>query len=178
MHIDVLLCMRNCSSAEIKGKMAMAMCVGCLRVKEHFSSLKVLSTFDAQCSSRAEPDGTLSKFVSAKHVRSSATPASIKCLFVALSLQSGKPMDQQMASTSLWETTCTKNAAKTQLELGEVQKSLLHPPFSNVSAQEQAHPDSALNLSSGEQYVVKPVAIHLGGKLCPRRVFNACIVTF
>ncbi|NXX47492.1 BUB1 kinase, partial [Tricholaema leucomelas] len=75
-------------------------------------------------------------------------------LFTALSLQSGKPMDHQMASTSLREKTCMKNVAKTQLELGEVQKSLLHPPFSNVSAQEQAHPDSTLNLSSGEQYMI------------------------
>ncbi|NXN09021.1 BUB1 kinase, partial [Indicator maculatus] len=73
-------------------------------------------------------------------------------LSTALSLQSGKPMEHQMASTSLCETTHKKNAAKTQLGLEELQKSLLHPPFSNVSAQEQAHPDSALNLSSGEQY--------------------------
>ncbi|KFV68556.1 Mitotic checkpoint serine/threonine-protein kinase BUB1, partial [Dryobates pubescens] len=79
-------------------------------------------------------------------------------LSTALSLQSGKLVEHQMASTSLCETTHKKNAAKTQLELGELQKSLLHPPFSNGLAQEQAHPDSALNLSSGEQHSNKTAA--------------------
>ncbi|KFQ06092.1 Mitotic checkpoint serine/threonine-protein kinase BUB1, partial [Leptosomus discolor] len=60
----------------------------------------------------------------------------------ALTLQSMKPAGQRMTSASLWEVTCKKDAVKTQLE---------HPPF-NVSAQEQAHPDSTLNWSTGEQH--------------------------
>ncbi|KFP09609.1 Mitotic checkpoint serine/threonine-protein kinase BUB1, partial [Egretta garzetta] len=69
----------------------------------------------------------------------------------ALTLQSAKPIGHRVTSTSLWEVTYKKDAVKTQLELGKLQNSLLHPPF-NVSAQEQAHPDSALNWSAGEQH--------------------------
>ncbi|XP_010165139.1 mitotic checkpoint serine/threonine-protein kinase BUB1, partial [Antrostomus carolinensis] len=67
----------------------------------------------------------------------------------APTLQSVKPVGNWMTSTSLWEATYKKDAVKTQLELGELQNSLLHPPFNNVSAWEQAHPDSAL---TGEQH--------------------------
>ncbi|KAM6355902.1 mitotic checkpoint serine/threonine-protein kinase BUB1 [Podargus strigoides] len=79
-------------------------------------------------------------------------PLSSTSSSTALTLQPVKPVGHQMTSTSLWEATYKKDADKTQLELGELQNSLLHPPFHNVSAQEQAHPDSALNQSTGRQH--------------------------
>ncbi|KFQ30727.1 Mitotic checkpoint serine/threonine-protein kinase BUB1, partial [Mesitornis unicolor] len=82
-------------------------------------------------------------------------PRSSTLSSTALTLQSVKPVGQQMTSTSLWESTFKKDAVKTQLELGELQNSLLRPPFSNVSAREQAHPGSALNWSTGEQHPKK-----------------------
>ncbi|KAM6355745.1 mitotic checkpoint serine/threonine-protein kinase BUB1-like isoform 1-T1 [Podargus strigoides] len=79
-------------------------------------------------------------------------PLSSTSSSTALTLQPVKPVGHQMTSTSLWEATYKKDADKTQLELGELQNSLLHPPFHNVLAQEQAHPDSALNQSTGRQH--------------------------
>ncbi|NXQ81026.1 BUB1 kinase, partial [Nyctibius grandis] len=69
----------------------------------------------------------------------------------ALTLQSVKALGHRTPSASLWDVTYQKDAGKAQLELGELQNSLLHPPFNNVSAWEQARPDSALNWSTGEQ---------------------------
>ncbi|KAF1483918.1 Mitotic checkpoint serine/threonine-protein kinase BUB1, partial [Eudyptula minor novaehollandiae] len=79
-------------------------------------------------------------------------PRSSTLSSTALTLQSVKPVGCWMTSTSLWEATYKKDAVKTQLELGELQNSLLHPPFNNVSARERAHPDLALNWSTGEQH--------------------------
>ncbi|NXI44647.1 BUB1 kinase, partial [Galbula dea] len=79
-------------------------------------------------------------------------PPSSTLSFTALPLQSVKPVGHRMTSTSQWEAAYEKDGAKTQLELGEVQKSLLHPPFSSVSASERARPDSALDWSTGEQH--------------------------
>ncbi|NXV71383.1 BUB1 kinase, partial [Atlantisia rogersi] len=62
----------------------------------------------------------------------------------ALTLPSAKPAAHRVTSTSLCDVTY-------QRELRELPSSSLHPPFSNVSAQEQACPDSALNWSTGEQ---------------------------
>ncbi|KFV39798.1 Mitotic checkpoint serine/threonine-protein kinase BUB1, partial [Tyto alba] len=73
-----------------------------------------------------------------------------------LTLQSVKPVDRQKTSTLLWEATYKKDAGKTQSELGELQNSLLHPPFNNVSSWEQPHPDSALNWNAGDQHPNKP----------------------
>ncbi|NXI73358.1 BUB1 kinase, partial [Anseranas semipalmata] len=73
----------------------------------------------------------------------------------ALRLKSVKPVGHQMKSASLLEATYKKDTIKTQQELGEVQKSLLHPPFNNVSAQEQVHPDSTFNWSTGEEHSKK-----------------------
>ncbi|NXK45817.1 BUB1 kinase, partial [Chauna torquata] len=70
----------------------------------------------------------------------------------ALTLKSVKPVGQWMKSAALLEATYKKDTVKTQQELGEVQRSLLQPPFNNVSAQEQAHRDSTLNWSTGEEY--------------------------
>uniref|UniRef100_A0A8C6IXV5 Uncharacterized protein n=1 Tax=Melopsittacus undulatus TaxID=13146 RepID=A0A8C6IXV5_MELUD len=70
----------------------------------------------------------------------------------APTLQPGKATGHQKTSTSLWEETCKKDAVRTQPELGQLQKSLLHHPFSNASTQERAHPDSALHLSTREKY--------------------------
>uniref|UniRef100_A0A8C0FJ12 BUB1 mitotic checkpoint serine/threonine kinase n=1 Tax=Bubo bubo TaxID=30461 RepID=A0A8C0FJ12_BUBBB len=79
-------------------------------------------------------------------------PQSSTLSSAALTLQSVKPLGCQKISTSLWEATYKKDAVKTQPELGELQNSLLHPPFNHVSAREQPQPDSALNWSTGEQY--------------------------
>ncbi|XP_064496667.1 mitotic checkpoint serine/threonine-protein kinase BUB1-like [Pseudopipra pipra] len=54
-----------------------------------------------------------------------------------------KPLGRRVPSASLWEGREEKDTARAQPELGELQKSLVHPPFSAVSAQEQAHPNSA-----------------------------------
>ncbi|NXU75917.1 BUB1 kinase, partial [Oreotrochilus melanogaster] len=72
----------------------------------------------------------------------------------ALTLHPAKPAGPQLTSTSLLEATYRKDAARTQLELGELQKSLLHPAL-NVSAQDQTQPDPALTWSTGEQHPKK-----------------------
>ncbi|NWY57320.1 BUB1 kinase, partial [Chionis minor] len=77
----------------------------------------------------------------------------------ALTLQPVKPVGHQMTSTSLWEAPSKNDAGKTQLELGELQDSLLHPPFNNVSAKEWGYPDSALNWSAGEQYATSEMIV-------------------
>ncbi|KFP65277.1 Mitotic checkpoint serine/threonine-protein kinase BUB1, partial [Cariama cristata] len=70
----------------------------------------------------------------------------------APTLQSVKPVGHQVTSASLREVTYKKDAVTTQPEFGELQSSLLHSPFNDVSAREQAHPDSALNRSTGEKH--------------------------
>ncbi|XP_030303429.1 mitotic checkpoint serine/threonine-protein kinase BUB1 isoform X2 [Calypte anna] len=77
-------------------------------------------------------------------------PQSSTLSSTALTLHSAKPAGPQLTSTSLLEATYRKDAARTQLELGELQKSLLHPAL-NVSAQDQTQPDPALTCSTGEQ---------------------------
>ncbi|NXU94009.1 BUB1 kinase, partial [Xiphorhynchus elegans] len=47
--------------------------------------------------------------------------------------------------TSLWEGREDKDTARAQPELGELQKSLSHAPFGAASAQERAHPNTALH---------------------------------
>ncbi|NWU74354.1 BUB1 kinase, partial [Onychorhynchus coronatus] len=66
------------------------------------------------------------------------------CPAPAPTLQPAKPLGRRVTSSSLWEGREEKDTARAQPELGELQKSLVHPPFSAVSAQEWAHPDSAL----------------------------------
>ncbi|XP_071594923.1 mitotic checkpoint serine/threonine-protein kinase BUB1 isoform X2 [Heliangelus exortis] len=75
----------------------------------------------------------------------------------ALTLHPAKPAGPQLTSTSLLEATSRKDAARTQLELGELQKSLLDPAL-NVSAQDQTQPDPALTWSTGEQQPKKRLA--------------------
>eukprot|EP00075_Anas_platyrhynchos_P019743 XP_027308996.1 mitotic checkpoint serine/threonine-protein kinase BUB1 isoform X1 [Anas platyrhynchos] len=70
----------------------------------------------------------------------------------ALTLKSVNPVGHQMKSSLLLEATYKKDTIKTQHELGEVQKSLLHSPFNGAPAQEQARPDSTLNWITGEQH--------------------------
>ncbi|NXC68007.1 BUB1 kinase, partial [Anhinga anhinga] len=84
-------------------------------------------------------------------------PQSSTLSSAAHTLQLVKPGSHQMTSTSLWEVTCKKDAVKTQPGLGELQNSSLHPPFNNVPAWEQAHPDSALNWSTREQYATSGI---------------------
>ncbi|NXN36209.1 BUB1 kinase, partial [Rhinoptilus africanus] len=86
-------------------------------------------------------------------------PQSSTVSSTGLTLQSVKPVGRRMASASLWEATYKKDAVKTQLELGELQNSLLHPPFNSASSQEWANPDSALNCSTGEQYATSSVIL-------------------
>ncbi|NXG86861.1 BUB1 kinase, partial [Stercorarius parasiticus] len=88
-----------------------------------------------------------------------AQPRSSTVSSTALTLQSVKPVGRRMTSTSLWEATYKKDAVKAQLDLGELQNSLLHPPFNNVSSQEWAHPDSSLNWSTGEQYATSSMIL-------------------
>ncbi|NXV15717.1 BUB1 kinase, partial [Cepphus grylle] len=86
-------------------------------------------------------------------------PRSSTVSSTGLTLQSVKPVGRQKTSTSLWEATYKKDAVKAQLELGELQNSLLRPPFNNVSSQEWAHPDSSLNWSTGEQYATSSMIL-------------------
>ncbi|KFU98763.1 Mitotic checkpoint serine/threonine-protein kinase BUB1, partial [Pterocles gutturalis] len=72
--------------------------------------------------------------------------------FCSALTQSVKPAGLRMASASLWEGMAQKEAVKTQLQPGEAQSSLCHPPFNTVLAQERTHPGSALNWSTAEQY--------------------------
>ncbi|KAM9017275.1 mitotic checkpoint serine/threonine-protein kinase BUB1 [Ara ararauna] len=76
----------------------------------------------------------------------------------APTLQPGKASGHQKTSTSLWEETRKKDAVRTQPQLGQLQKSLLHQPFNNASTQEWAHTDSALNWSTGERHPNKGAA--------------------
>jgi len=156
LHTKVLLCMKNCSSyAEIKRKMAMAILMGFfLNVKQHFSSLKV--------NLHVTPSAALQQNWMTSYKNSDLQnargllpdqPQSSTLSSTALTLQAVKPVGHQLTSTSLWEATYKQDAVKTHLELGELQNSLLHPPFNNVSSREQAHPASSHNWSTGEQYV-------------------------
>ncbi|KFQ25436.1 Mitotic checkpoint serine/threonine-protein kinase BUB1, partial [Merops nubicus] len=73
----------------------------------------------------------------------------------ALPLQPVRSRGHWMTSTSLWEATHTRDAAKTQLGLGELQGSSLLPPFHQVPGWEQPHPSSALSWSTAEQHPSK-----------------------
>ncbi|NWU71948.1 BUB1 kinase, partial [Pterocles burchelli] len=68
--------------------------------------------------------------------------------------QSVKPAGLWMPSASLWEGMAQKEAVRTQLQPGEAQNSLLHPPFNTLLAQDQTHPGSALNRSTAEQILL------------------------
>ncbi|XP_041894866.1 mitotic checkpoint serine/threonine-protein kinase BUB1 isoform X3 [Corvus kubaryi] len=61
-----------------------------------------------------------------------------------------KPLSDCTPAASPWEAPEEKDPAGARAELGELQKSLLHPPFSAAPAQERAHPDPALPRSTGE----------------------------
>ncbi|NWH87402.1 BUB1 kinase, partial [Aegithalos caudatus] len=62
----------------------------------------------------------------------------------APTLQLVKPHGNCIPAASPWEAPEEKDPARGQAELGELQKSLLHPPFSAAAAQEWARPDPAL----------------------------------
>ncbi|NWV78677.1 BUB1 kinase, partial [Dasyornis broadbenti] len=61
-----------------------------------------------------------------------------------------KPLGDRIPAASPWEAAEQKEPAGARAELGELQRSLLHPPFSAAPAQERAHPGSALPRSLGE----------------------------
>ncbi|XP_031960258.1 mitotic checkpoint serine/threonine-protein kinase BUB1 isoform X4 [Corvus moneduloides] len=61
-----------------------------------------------------------------------------------------KPLSDCTPAASPWEAPEEKDPAGARAELGELQKSLLHPPFSAAPTQERAHPDPALPRSTGE----------------------------
>lgn len=65
-------------------------------------------------------------------------------------LQPAKPLSNHIPAASPWEAQEEKDLAGAQAELGELQNSLLHPPFSAAPAQKCAYPDPALPWSAGE----------------------------
>ncbi|KFW06026.1 Mitotic checkpoint serine/threonine-protein kinase BUB1, partial [Eurypyga helias] len=73
----------------------------------------------------------------------------------ALAPPSAKHVGHRLTSAPPCEVTCRKDEARTPLELGDHQKSVLHPPFGNVSAREGARADSALNWNAEEQHPKK-----------------------
>ncbi|KAL9864774.1 mitotic checkpoint serine/threonine-protein kinase BUB1 isoform 1-T1 [Geothlypis trichas] len=68
----------------------------------------------------------------------------------APALRPAKPLGNHIPTTSPWEAPQEKDPAGARAELGELQKSLLHPAFSAAPAQEWAGPDPALPRSAGE----------------------------
>ncbi|XP_041273127.1 mitotic checkpoint serine/threonine-protein kinase BUB1 [Onychostruthus taczanowskii] len=68
----------------------------------------------------------------------------------APSLRPAKPLGNHIPAASPWEAPKEKDPAGARAELGELQKSLLHPAFSAAPAQERAHPDPARPRSAGE----------------------------
>ncbi|XP_021247633.1 mitotic checkpoint serine/threonine-protein kinase BUB1 isoform X2 [Numida meleagris] len=82
-------------------------------------------------------------------------PQSSTLLSKSLTLESTKPAGHWMTSASLTKATYKKDAITTQQELREVQNSLVEPPFSNVSSQERAHPDPAVQWSTREEHSKK-----------------------
>ncbi|NXO42410.1 BUB1 kinase, partial [Locustella ochotensis] len=62
-------------------------------------------------------------------------------------LQPAKPLGNHTPAASLWKAPEEKDPAGARAELGELQNSLLHPPFSAASAQERALPPSRGELS-------------------------------
>lgn len=82
-------------------------------------------------------------------------PQSSTLLTKSLTLESAKPAGHWTTSASLMKTPYKKDAITTQQELREVQNGLLHPPFNNVSAQEQAQPDSAVQWSTRKEHSKK-----------------------
>ncbi|NXX27246.1 BUB1 kinase, partial [Nicator chloris] len=65
-------------------------------------------------------------------------------------LQPAKPLSDHTPAASPWEAPEEKDPAGAQAELGELQNSFLHPPFSAAPAQEQDRPDPALPRSTGK----------------------------
>ncbi|XP_072188274.1 mitotic checkpoint serine/threonine-protein kinase BUB1 isoform X1 [Excalfactoria chinensis] len=82
-------------------------------------------------------------------------PQSSNLLSKSLTLESAKPAGHWMTSASLTKTPHKEDTVTSQQELREVQNGLLHPPFSNVSAQEHAHPDSAVRWSTRDEHSKK-----------------------
>ncbi|NWV17656.1 BUB1 kinase, partial [Origma solitaria] len=64
--------------------------------------------------------------------------------------QPAKPLGDHVPAVFPWRAREEKEPAGAQAELGELRKSLLHPPFGAAPAQERAHSDSALPRSLGE----------------------------
>ncbi|NWZ68536.1 BUB1 kinase, partial [Acrocephalus arundinaceus] len=73
-----------------------------------------------------------------------APPATVSAL------QPAKPLGNHVPAASPWEAPEEKDPAGAQAELGELQNSLLHSPFSAAPAQERSHPNLALPQSAGE----------------------------
>ncbi|NXS61999.1 BUB1 kinase, partial [Brachypteracias leptosomus] len=97
-------------------------------------------------------------------------PAPRAASSAALPLQPAQPLGHQTLSTSLWAATSKRDGARSQLELGELHRSLLHPPFSDASTQQQAPPGSAHNWGTGDhkQSQAAPGGILLFSSPAPR----------
>ncbi|NXM77873.1 BUB1 kinase, partial [Serilophus lunatus] len=66
------------------------------------------------------------------------------CPAPAPTLQPAKPLGHRVTPASPWEGAEEEDGARAQAELGKLHRSLLHPPFSAVPAQEWAQPHSTL----------------------------------
>lgn len=123
-----------------------------LGVTEHFSSLKVPppvrpSTSHVPGNWMAPAPGLdvpKSQALVLEHPQFQAPPATTP------TPQPAKPLSERTPAASPWEAPEEKDPAGARAELGELQKSLLHPPFSAAPAQERAHPNPALPRSVGE----------------------------
>lgn len=137
---------------ELAGKMGMAAFGRNLGVTERFSSLKVPppvrpSTSRVPGNWMAPAPGLdvpKSQALVLEQPQFQAPPATTP------TPQPAKPLSERTPAASPWEAPEEKDPAGARAELGELQKSLLHPPFSAAPAQERAHPNPALPRSVGE----------------------------
>lgn len=148
-HPRVLL---HSDHVELVEKMGLAASGGNLGVTEQFSSLKVPppvrpstshipGSWMAPAAGLDVPKGPA---LVPEQPQFQAPPAT------APALRPVKPLGNHIPATSPWEAPQDKDPAGARAELGELQKSLLHPAFSAAPAQEWAGPDPALPRSAGE----------------------------
>lgn len=132
---------------ELVEKMGMAVFLGGkLGVTEHFSSLKVPPP--ARPSTSHTPGNWIAPAPGLDVPKCQALvpeqPQLQAPAVPAPRLQPAKPLGDHIPAASPWGAPEEKNPAGAQAELGELQNTLLHPPFSAAAAQEQAHPNPAV----------------------------------
>ncbi|NXX84456.1 BUB1 kinase, partial [Urocolius indicus] len=82
----------------------------------------------------------------------------------ALALQSAKPPGHWTAA-SPWEVTNKSGAGNAQLELEELQSSLLQAPFKNAAAGERAHPEAAPRCSAAQHNDLTVLSFFLASRV-------------